>query len=201
MRYPVGPVYRFLLLTGLRLNEAARLTWPEVRGDHAVIPASRMKSAREHLVPFSSAVAQIIAEVPRIGGARYVFSCNGGSRPLTLGTKFKCDLDRRMLRTLKAMARRRGEDHHAVELPNWVNHDLRRVVRSGMSALRVPREVAEAVLAHAAPGIIGVYDTHEYEDEKREALELWAGRVKAIANPERATAAADKIVTLPRRRR
>jgi integrase len=199
MRYPVGPVYRFLLLTGLRLNEAARLTWPEVRGDHAVIPASRMKSAREHLVPFSSAVAQIIAEVPRIGGARYVFSCNGGSRPLTLGTKFKRDLDRRMLRTLKAMARRRGEDHHAVELPNWVNHDLRRVVRSGMSALRVPREVAEAVLAHAAPGIIGVYDTHEYEDEKREALELWAGRVKAIATPEPAMPAA-KVVKLPRRR-
>jgi hypothetical protein len=160
-----------------------------------------MKSGREHLVRFSSAVTQIIAAVPRIRGARYVFSCNGGSRPLTLGTKFKRDIDRRMLCTLKAMARRRGEDHHAVELARWVNHDLRRVVRSGMSALRVPREVAEAVLAHRPPGIVGTYDAHEYEDEKREALELWAGRVKAIANPEPATPAADKIVTLPRRRR
>ena len=183
MRYPVGPVYRFLLLTGLRLNEAARLSWPEIHGDHAIIPAERMKSAREHLVPFSSAAAQIIAEVPRIRGARYVFSCNGGSRPLTLGGKFKRELDRRMLRTLKAMARHRGEDHHAVTLPNWTNHDLRRVVRSAMCAMRIPREVAEAVLAHAAPGIIGVYDTHEYEDEKREALELWARRIADIVNP------------------
>ena len=52
----------------------------------------------------------------------------------------KRDLDRRMLRTLKAMARRRGEDHHAVTLPNWTNHDLRRVVRSGLSALPRPAQ-------------------------------------------------------------
>ena len=73
----------------------------------------------------------------------------------------KRDLDRRMLRTLKAMARRRGEDHHAVTLPHWTNHDLRRVVRSGLSALRVPHDVAEAVLAHRPPGIVGTYDTHD----------------------------------------
>ena len=95
----------------------------------------------------------------------------------------KRDLDRRMLRTLKAMARRRGEDHHAVTLPNWTNHDLRRVVRSGLSALRVPHNVAEAVLAHKPPGIVGVYDTHEYLDEKREALEAWAQRIASIVNP------------------
>ena len=52
----------------------------------------------------------------------------------------KADLDRRMLRTLKALARRRGEDHHAVTLPHWVNHDLRRVVRSGLSALARPAQ-------------------------------------------------------------
>jgi hypothetical protein len=67
----------------------------------------------------------------------------------------KADLDKRMLRTLKALARRRGEDHHAVTLPNWTNHDLRRVVRSGLSALRVvPFNVAEAVLAHRQGGIL-----------------------------------------------
>ena len=33
MKYPVGPAYRMLLLTGLRLNECAHLSWPEVQGD------------------------------------------------------------------------------------------------------------------------------------------------------------------------
>ena len=43
MGYPAGPVYRMLLLTGLRLNEAAQISWPEVQGDTIIIPASRMK--------------------------------------------------------------------------------------------------------------------------------------------------------------
>ena len=100
-----------------------------------------------------------------------------------MASPIKRDLDRRMLRTLKAMARRRGEDHHAVTLPNWTNHDLRRVVRSGLSALRVPHNVAEAVLAHKPPGIVGTYDIHEYQDEKREALEAWAQHLAKITNP------------------
>ena len=49
---------------------------------------------------------------------------------------------------------------------NWVTHDLRRVVRSGLSQLRVPHNVAEAVLAHRPNGIVGTYDVHEYQDEK-----------------------------------
>ena len=110
----------------------------------------------------------------------------------------KRDLDKRMLRTLKALARRRGEDHHSVELPVWVNHDLRRTVRTGLSKLKVSRDVAEAVLAHRPPGIVGTYNLHEFEDEKREALEAWAQRIADIVNPPAAPA---KVVKLPRRRR
>jgi integrase len=200
MKYPVGPVYRLLALTGLRLNEAARLSWPEIDGDIITIPASRMKgkdaTAREHLVPLSAAAQQIIASLPRYRGGLFLFSFNAGKTPLAMNGPIKRNLDRRMLRTLKAMARRRSEDHHAITLPGWTNHDLRRVVRSGLSALRIPHNVAEAVLAHRPPGIVGVYDGHEYLDEKREALEAWAQRLGSIVNPQPA-----KVVKLPRRRR
>ena len=84
---------------------------------------------------------------------------------------------------------------HAVTLPNWTNHDLRRVVRSGMSQLRVAHNVAEAMLAHKAPGIVGTYDVHDYQDEKREALELWAQRLAKITNPTPA-----KVINLRERR-
>jgi len=40
------------------------------------------------------------------------------------------------------------------------------------------------VLAHARPGIKKVYDQHDYIDEKRDALERWAARLKHIVNPE-----------------
>ena len=88
-----------------------------------------------------------------------------------------------MLRTLKAMARKRGDDPRKVKLEHWQNHDLRRVVRSGLSKLKVVDEVAEAVLAHSRKGIQGVYDKHDYFDEKKEALTLWAGRLRDIVSP------------------
>ena len=68
-----------------------------------------------------------------------------------------------------------------------------------MSALRVPHNVAEAVLAHRQGGIAATYDLHEYEDEKREALELWAQHLAKITNP--VPTAPAKVVKLARRRR
>ena len=84
MGYPTGALHRLLLLTGLRLNEAAQLSWPEVHGDTIVIPAARMKGrdakAREHLVPLSSAVQEIVASLPRYRGGPYLFSFSAGHR-------------------------------------------------------------------------------------------------------------------------
>ena len=64
MGYPVGPVYRMLLLKGQRLNECAKLSWPEVHGDHIIVPASRMMGkegkAREHLVPLTTTDGDLV---------------------------------------------------------------------------------------------------------------------------------------------
>jgi integrase len=70
MEYPVGLLYRLLLLTGLWLNEAARLSWSEIHGDTIVIPAARMKgrdaTAREHPAPSSGRnVAALSRRGPR----------------------------------------------------------------------------------------------------------------------------------------
>ena len=106
MGYPAGSVYRMLLLTGLRLNEAAQISWPEVQGNTIIIPASRMKGregkAREHLVPMSAALREVIASVPRIKNGPFLFSMSAGKRPLAMTGPIKADLDKRMLRTLKA---------------------------------------------------------------------------------------------------
>jgi hypothetical protein len=54
-----------------------------------------------------------------------------------------------------------------------------------LSALRVPEEVREAVLAHVRPGIKSTYDLYDYLDEKRDALEQWGRRLRAIVEPGR----------------
>jgi len=88
-----------------------------------------------------------------------------------------------MLRTLKAMARLRGADPNRFELRPWVLHDLRRVLRSHLSALRVPDHIAEMVIGHGRQGLQRTYDQHRYEVEMREALTMWDTRLRAIVEP------------------
>jgi integrase len=190
MAYPHGPLYRLLLLTGLRLNEVADAAWSEFDLAKGIwtIPAARMKGkngkARPHSVPLTADILAILAGLPRFERGEYLFSVKHGLQPVWTSDKIKQRLDARMLRTIRALARQRGEDPAKVNLPPWVNHDLRRTLRSRLSELRVSQDVAEAILAHVKPGIRGVYDRYEYFDEKRYALELWATRLRSIVQPQ-----------------
>jgi integrase len=210
MPYPAGPVYRLLVLTGLRLGEVSDASWSEFHPDVVrairqrgvdpidwtkfnteklvwVVPGNRMKGrngkARAHAVPLTPDMLQILETLPVFVGGDFLFSRNAGRRPAVMSTEIKDDLDARMLRTLRAMARKRGDDVASVELEPWVQHDLRRVVRSGLSRLKIAEEIREAVLAHARPGIKGVYDQHDYFDEKRDALVQWGTRLRGIVAP------------------
>lgn len=211
MPYPAGPVYRLLMLTALRLNEPTDASWTEFNPAVAralrqrkkderivwtkfsaeqlqwIIPAERMKGedgeARPHLVSLTADILQILESLPLFKKGGFLFSTTFGQKPTCIGDKIKKKIDARMLRTLKALARRRGDDPSKVELAHWVNHDIRRTVRSNLSRLRVTEEAREAVIAHARPGIKGVYDVYDYADEKREALELWTARLRSIVEP------------------
>ena len=107
-----------------------------------------------------------------------------------MSDKVKKRLDRRMLRSLRALARMRGED--SVKFEPWTNHDLRRTLRSGLSRLRIDHDVAEAILAHVKMGIVGTYERYDLLDEKRDALERWAARLREIVSPP-----PDNVVKLP----
>jgi hypothetical protein len=98
--------------------------------------------------------------------------------------KVKKRIDQRMLRTLRALARQRREEPSLVILPPWKNHDIRRTVRSRLSRLKITEEAREAVLAHARPGVKGTYDLHDYLDEKKEALRLWASCLHQLVDAE-----------------
>ena len=178
--YPYGPVYKLLVLTALRLNEAADAARPEFDFPNRLwtIPAVRMKGkkagkgqARPHAVPLTDDMLAILQKLPRFKQPRgdFLFSTTIGKSPVWMSDKVKKRIDRRMLRTLRALARRRGDDPAKVKLAHWVNHDIRRTVRSNLSRLKIAEEAREAVLAHARPGIKGTYDLHDYLDEKREA--------------------------------
>ena len=60
------------------------------------------------------------------------------------------------------------------DMPNFCIHDLRRTARSHLAALGVDSHIAERCLNHKLKGIEGVYNQHDYLDERSKALELWA---------------------------
>jgi hypothetical protein len=88
-----------------------------------------------------------------------------------------------MLRSWRALGRIRGEDRRDKTIPPFVVHDVRRTVRTVLSALPIPDLVRELVVAHSKPGLHRVYDLHAYEQEKRHALTLWALRLRSIVEP------------------
>ena len=59
-------------------------------------------------------------------------------------------------------------------LPHFTVHDLRRTMRSQLAALGIAPHVAERCLNHKLKGVEGVYDRHDYLEERRQALEQWA---------------------------
>jgi integrase len=152
----IQQIIKFCLITGQRLGEVCGMTSNEIDLGREVwnIPASRTKNGHPHSVPLSALALE------------YTNSQSG------FGVK-RLDVSK----TIHRMQNRIG-------IAPWSAHDLRRTALTKMAELGV----APIVLGHIAnhrpttkAGItLGVYVQHQYEREKREALELWADRLQAI---------------------
>jgi hypothetical protein len=66
----------------------------------------------------------------------------------------------------------------------WTLHDLRRTARSLMSRAGVSSDHAERCLGHVIAGVRGVYDRHEFHEEKKQAFEALATLIDRIVNPK-----------------
>jgi len=171
---PFGPFIRLLVLTIQRRGEVAAMNWTELDRKAAVwtIPADRAKNGVAHIVHLSKpAIAELDAlaggtEWPKAG---YVLTTTGRT-PISGISKAKRALDLKVAEEL--------------EVPAWRLHDLRRTGATRLQKQGVRFEVTEAVLNHvsgAKSGVAGVYQRHDWKDEKRIALNAYAaGIVKLV---------------------
>lgn len=174
--YPWCGLLRALLLTGQRRGEIAGMTWAEidVKAAEWRLPGQRVKNRRAHTVPLSPAMLALLVEQPRLNSAGLVFEGARGTTPSGFG-RVKARLDQAM----RESALKQGRP-----LLPWTLHDIRRTVATGLQRLGVRLEVTEAVLNHASgsrAGIVGVYQTHGWDTEKRAALDGWAAYVLRAA--------------------
>jgi integrase len=179
--YPYGPLYRLLLITGQRKSEVAEARWREFDLDKKlwVVPPERMKMANAHAVPLSAEALAVLQSLPRFKNGDHLFSTDFGKKPVNGFSKSKARLDRAM------------QDGFGAAVPPFVNHDIRRTVRTHLAALPIAPLVAERVIAHAKQGLDKTYNLHEYASEKAHALDLWAVRLRSIVEP-----APDNVVQL-----
>jgi integrase len=167
--FPMGPYYRLLLLTGARKTEASCATWSEFDLDAGIwtVPEERFKSGVPHRIPLSRDAAELLRSLPRLG--EHVFTVDG-KKPINGHGRAKARIDKMVDELLDREC-------------DWQVHDLRRTVRTRLAGLGVSDTVAEQVIGHGRKGLARVYDQHSYADEMRNALELWAARLRDITTP------------------
>lgn len=194
---PFGPFFRLLILTGQHRSEVAGASWSELDRGSATwtIPADRAKNGVVHIVPLN---VLAVGELDRLANATRgddqgdesetwptagLVLTTTGKTPISGITKAKIALD-------SAIAEARRGDGESNELqvvdalPAWRIHDLRRTLATGFQRLGIRFEVTEAMLNHvsgAKGGIAGIYQRHDWKEEKRSALDAWARHIASIS--------------------
>ena len=176
-----------LTVTGQRRSEVAGLDWSELNRQERIwtLPEERCKNGLTHLVPLSTMAVEILDHLAAVAVQKkpvwpskgLVFTTTGRT-PISGFSKAKQQLDAAMLRVAKAQAAEAGENPETIEIADWRIHDLRRTMATGFQKLGIRFEVTEATLNHVSgmsrAGVAGVYQQHDWKEEKREALEKWA---------------------------
>src|SRR5262245_21276854 len=122
--------------------------------------------AKAHTVPLTPHMLAVLKEIPRGPRGPFVFSVSEGQSPICKRGGSKGDF-KRMLDD--AMA----HDQRTHKVAHFTNHDLRRTRRTLGTKVGIGAVVGEKILAHALPGIAGIYDQGSYLDERREAHIRW----------------------------
>jgi integrase len=155
---------RLLILTGARRDEVGHLRWSEIHGNEIRLESSRTKNSQPHIIPLSIQALAVIENVKRKKESPFVFTPNG-NRPIAGWTPQKAHVNAE------------------AKIAPWVIHDLRRTVATGLQKLKTPLQVTEAILGHTGgsrAGVIGIYQRHDYADEKRAALDAWGAHVASL---------------------
>jgi integrase len=188
-----GDIVRLLILTAQRRDEVGAIQRGELdltrTGRKWTIPSSRTKNGRPHEVPLSDpAVAILKAAVTRPGREEReaIFGDGASGRGFGGWSKAKAALDKRIKEAAaKAKPPRAAKSNgKEKEQEGWRVHDIRRTVATRMADLGVLPHVIEAVLNHVSgykAGVAGVYNRALYSAEKRQALDVWAAHVEALA--------------------
>jgi integrase len=163
-----GAFVKMALLTGQRRTNVARMRWQDIDLEQRIWTIPLMKSGHKgFMVPLSDLALQTLVGIPRIEVETYVFSTRNNV-PISGFSAGKRALDKAI-----------GEP----ALADWRIHDLRRSTATGMARLKVSRFDISQVLDRVDSSMTGIYDRHDYLEQKRTALDAWGAHLRTIVEP------------------
>lgn len=158
------------LVLGVRKSELCEACWSEFDLESGVwdLPRERSKTGAAISIPLPSQALTWLKTLHGYAcGSPYVFPARRTSKnphmgPDTLNRAISKLFGREPGRAKKPPNKMAGLEHFTV-------HDLRRTFRSLAASLGVPSHVAERCLNHKLKGVEGIYDRHDYFEERKEA--------------------------------
>lgn len=166
---------KLLILTGCRNMEVRGARWSEFDFDVRIwtIPAERSKNARPHTIYLTDVMLDIIADIPHFKDVDLVFPAVGNDeQPMSGDQKVKDRIDMRMRKALQVADTK--------EPDNWRLHDFRRTIATGLQRLGFRPDIADQVIGHVGSTRMGAaahYLHHTYNEERKEALEVWSAHI------------------------
>ena len=159
-------VLRFTLWTACRTGEICDAHWKDVDLESGTWHLTETKTGIERYVRLPSQAIKFLEQLKLVTGD-YLFPSQKTGKPI-------------QQKSLTEQAWHLRASNRMLDIPHWTPHDLRRTVRTGLSRMGCPNEVAEAILGHSRSGIEGTYDLHKYEDEAGKWLQKWADRLDTL---------------------
>ena len=191
---------KLVLVSGQRPGEVAGMHEAEIDGNIWTIPATRRgKTDTSHTVHLTETALALIeaAKVERVRlKARRTVKPTGHIFEAWPGKPVN---NAALARAVDRMAGALGAKD-VQPWGRWTPHDLRRTMRTGLSACRIRPDIAEMVIGHTKKGIVATYDRFGFDAERRAALEAWESRLVQIVagiHPDRGEA--DNVVKLEAR--
>lgn len=173
---------KLLLLLAVRKGELIGARWSEFDLDKAVwyLPADRTKTESAIDIPLPPIAVEWLRELQRLAGV---------SKWVLPTRKMQDRMIPHIAESTLSVAL--AKIKHGLE--HFTIHDLRRTARTHLEALGVAPHIAERCLNHKIKGIEGIYNRHDYFEERKAALEAWAGLLLQLERGE-----ADKVVPIRR---
>ncbi|GAC14146.1 tyrosine-type recombinase/integrase [Aliiglaciecola lipolytica] len=182
-------VIELLCLTGCRVQELTLAEWSHIDFEKRMwyFPPENTKSRRgeekPHYVPTNDEIIKRLKELSiqfDFLGSKYIFPSVTNRTGLP-GTQ---PIDKRSVaRAIKRHIRPDDVDEpkgRFINVAAFTPHDFRRTLQTHLSKMKVDTIVTEKLLNHELAGMMRVYNQHDYMEERREALELWANKIKEL---------------------